>query len=240
MNRQQSRRPAVALDEDTTRRDGGRSMKERLGERLRTARVSQGKSLRGVAAAVGVSGSMLSQVETGRISPSVTTLYDLVTYLDVSLDELLGLTPSDTAAAGGLLRRSVQRASENAVIEMDNGVTWERLATAGRSDVDPLLITYAPGASSSIDGTPMRHSGIEYGLLTDGELTLQLGEESCVLRRGDSICFESRHPHLYRNDSGAPARGVWFVTEQAAQEHLGNRPDEGTHPVPAPDHPEIP
>jgi DNA-binding XRE family transcriptional regulator len=48
-----------------------------MGDRLREARVSRGLSLRGLAERVGVSPSLISQVETGRAKPSVSTLYAL-------------------------------------------------------------------------------------------------------------------------------------------------------------------
>lgn len=190
-------------------------MKERLGERLRETREQKRLSLRAVATAIGISPSMLSQVETGKINPSVTTLYALVSYLDVSLDDLLGLTPTGAPEAADRNHDrppEVQRKSQNPTIEMENGVIWERLANAGHREVDPLLVTYGPGASSSVEGKLMRHMGTEYGFILEGELTLLLDFDTMTLRAGDSVCFDSQRPHLYRNDSGRSARGLWFVT----------------------------
>ena len=50
----------------------------------------RGLSLRSVAQALGVSASLISQVETGKTQPSVSTLYAMANHLGVSLDELLG------------------------------------------------------------------------------------------------------------------------------------------------------
>ena len=66
-----------------------RSVHRRMGERLRAARQGRGLSLRDLAERLGVSASLISQIETGRANPSVSTLYALVDELDVSLDELL-------------------------------------------------------------------------------------------------------------------------------------------------------
>ncbi|MDO5878302.1 MULTISPECIES: cupin domain-containing protein [Paenarthrobacter] len=189
-------------------------MKTELGDRLRQHRQDQGVSLRTLAAAVGISPSMLSQVETGKIHPSVTTLYSLASYLDVSLDDLLGFTPTSRLAPAAQ-SPEIQRHEENPVLEMEGGVIWERLATAGRTGVDPLLVTYSPGAASSVDGKMMRHSGVEYGYILAGELTIQLDFERWTLRAGDSFCFESHRPHLYRNETSVPAKGVWFVVGRA-------------------------
>ena len=44
----------------------------------------------------------------------------------------------------------------------------------------------------------MRHSGIEYGLVLEGNRT-ELDFETYTLRAGDSVCFDSLRPHLYEN-----------------------------------------
>jgi transcriptional regulator with XRE-family HTH domain/quercetin dioxygenase-like cupin family protein len=61
----------------------------RIGQRLRTAREARRMSLRELARRTNVSPSFVSQVERGKTSPSVGTLYSLVTELGLSLDELM-------------------------------------------------------------------------------------------------------------------------------------------------------
>lgn len=194
---------------------------EDIGARLRDARTQRGLSLRSVAQALGVSASLISQVETGKTQPSVSTLYALVTHLGVSMDELLGVTPvADKvvpAVNGGAVHPAVQRASQNPVLDMENGVHWERLAVGEGGPADALLVSYDPGASSSIEGKLMRHSGIEYAYILEGELTLQLDFDTHVLRAGDSLQFDSVRPHLYSNNSDAVARGLWFVVGRRQQ-----------------------
>lgn len=196
-------------------------MPESLGERLRQARTKRGLSLRSVAQELGVSASLISQVEIGKTQPSVSTLYALASHLGVSLDELLGIpTPVAAPAApppppmfghSGPPLPDVQRAADNPVIEMENGVRWERLAVGAGGPAEGVLVTYDPGASSSIEGKLMRHVGFEYAYLLEGELTLQLEFGTHVLRPGDSLQFDSTRPHLYTNRGTEPAKGVWFV-----------------------------
>jgi transcriptional regulator with XRE-family HTH domain len=188
-----------------------------IGARLRGARLEQGLSLRGVAEAVGVSASLVSQVETGKTQPSVSTLYAMVSHLGISMDNLLD--DGDPPARRRRPRSEPPTPADphfghdgqNPVLEMENGVRWERLASGEDGPADALLVTYEPGASSSIEGRLMRHSGIEYAYLLEGELELQLEFDTFVLRAGDSLQFDSVRPHLYANRGDAPARGVWFV-----------------------------
>ena len=63
----------------------------------------------------------------------------------------------------------------------------------------------------------MRHSGIEYAYILEGELTLQLDFDTYVLGPGDSLQFDSVRPHLYSNHGSTPARGIWFVVGRRQQ-----------------------
>ncbi|WDV55921.1 XRE family transcriptional regulator [Streptomyces coeruleorubidus] len=200
-----------------------------VGARIRQARLERGTSLRALAREVGVSASLVSQIETGKSQPSVSTLYAITTALGISVESLFdvresaGVTPR--AALGTVLpalaafaadpgRRigPLVGAGERETLELDSGVVWERLGRVPGADVDFLLVTYRPGGSSSGSGGLMRHPGTEYGFLTSGELILTLGFDEYTVRPGDAVCFESTTPHRYRNDGEVPAVGVWFVS----------------------------
>ncbi|MER6093526.1 helix-turn-helix domain-containing protein [Streptomyces bluensis] len=203
-----------------------------LGARIRQARVERGMSLRALAREIGVSASLVSQIETGKSQPSVSTLYAITTALSLSVEALFDArepAPAAPPAAASALPPTVLHAlaafaadpgrrigplvgaGERETLELDSGVVWERLGHVPGTDVDFLLVTYRPGGSSSGSGGLMRHAGTEYGYLTSGELVLTLGFEEFTVRPGDAVCFESTTPHRYRNDGDEPAVGVWFV-----------------------------
>ena len=194
-----------------------------VGERLREERTRRGVSVRALARDLGVSASLISQIETGKSQPSVSTLYAITTALRISVEDVFG--PSRTtddgvalATLGALGPQRGQRVGpvvtpgQRPVLQLDSGVTWERLGQLQHPHVDFLLITYEPGGTSSSNGGLMRHGGCEYGHLISGSLVLTLGFEDHVLSAGDSVSFESSTPHRYRNDGPEPAVGVWFVT----------------------------
>ncbi len=62
----------------------------RIGGRLREEREKRGISLRELARRVGVSPSLVSQIELDRVNPSVSTLYSLVTELGMTMSEVFG------------------------------------------------------------------------------------------------------------------------------------------------------
>ena len=206
-----------------------------LGERIREERVSRGVSLRALAGQVGVSASMISQIENGKSQPSVSTLYAITSALGVSIQEVFDAAVHDARAPGveqpaavgevpstllealgssrGRRIGPVVRPADRAGLTLDTGVVWERLGELPPHSVDFLLVTYPPGGTSSSTGGQMRHSGAEFGYVLSGSLVLTLGFEEIKLGPGDSFSFESATPHSYRNDGPEPAVGVWFVLE---------------------------
>jgi transcriptional regulator with XRE-family HTH domain len=201
-----------------------------VGARIRQARLERGLGLRALAREVGVSASLVSQIETGKSQPSVSTLYAITTALGISVESLFEGREAAAAREAAVVHALAAFAAdpgrrigplvgpgEREVLELDSGVVWERLGHVPGTDVDFLRVTYRPGGSSSGSGGLMRHAGTEYGYLTSGELVLTLGFDEQVLRPGDAVSFESTTPHRYRNDGDEPAVGVWFVSHQTVQ-----------------------
>jgi transcriptional regulator with XRE-family HTH domain len=193
-----------------------------MGDRLRQARQARGLSLRGLAEVLGVSPSLISQVETGRAKPSDNTLYALATELRISLDVLLFMDTQppvrgeDPAAPEEPIETTlphdpVQRAASRSSIRLGSGVVWERLTTESIRNVDFLEVTYEVGGESSPADAFQRHSGQEWGYVLSGILTVRIGFDEFILQPGDAISFDSGTPHRLFNAGDVPARAVWFT-----------------------------
>jgi transcriptional regulator with XRE-family HTH domain/quercetin dioxygenase-like cupin family protein len=73
-----------------------------IGERLREARQQRGVTVRGLARAIDVSASLISQIETGKSSPSVSTLYAITAALDISIEDVFsGVGDRGAGSANG-------------------------------------------------------------------------------------------------------------------------------------------
>jgi transcriptional regulator with XRE-family HTH domain len=194
-----------------------------MGDRLRQARTARGLSLRKLAERLGVSPSLISQVETGRAKPSVNTLYALANELGISLDTLLFMDTEPPSASDGaddaaaasqdadLPHDPVQRAESRSTIRLGSGVVWERLTTESIRNVDFLQVTYEVGGESSPADAFQRHTGQEWGYVLSGTLTVRIGFDEYLLQPGDAITFDSATPHRLFNAGDVPARAVWFV-----------------------------
>jgi transcriptional regulator with XRE-family HTH domain len=207
-----------------------------VGERLRSERNARTLSLRDLADRIGVSPSLLSQIETGRARPSVSTLYALATELDISIDDLLFLDPDRGMAPGepGPARRAtglaeagerpgpVQRVSDRAAIRLASGVVWERLTTASDPDVEFLFVTYEVGGASSPEREFQRHGGHEWGFVVSGTLGVTIGFDEYELGPGDAVSIPSTTPHRLYNRGDEPVHAIWFVLgRHSTQEEVG-------------------
>jgi transcriptional regulator with XRE-family HTH domain len=195
-----------------------------LGPRLRAIRVSRGLSLRELARRLELSPSTISQIETGKLQPSVRTLYALVSEFGVTVDTVLfdqappapdghsapvaeSPIANDTPGPG----LAIQRAEGRPAITLDSGVTWERLMFWGDDDVEFMEAIYEPDGASGPDEALVRHSGHEFGYVLSGKLRVVVGSDEFLLAPGDSITFPSSTPHRLANGGSETARAIWVV-----------------------------
>src|SRR4249919_863015 len=186
----------------------------KVGHRLRAERERLGIGLRELARRVGVSPSLVSQIELDRVNPSVSTLYALVTELGMTMSDVFG--DSDSG------ERVVRRLSDDSgglaacpetrlVINLASGVRWERLTRDRDRDVEFLYVVYPVGAASCAEDALTTHGGKEYGYVTSGTLGVQVAFEAYELGPGGSIAFDSSSPHRLWAIGDEPVHAIWVV-----------------------------
>jgi DNA-binding XRE family transcriptional regulator/quercetin dioxygenase-like cupin family protein len=222
-----------------------------VGERLRARRRERRLSLRDLASRLGVSPSLISQIERGRAKPSVSTLYAIVAELDVSLDELLfndvwpppapaaprpgssgpvvgasaGNEPTPPGPLADRLRpQPVQPAATRHRIRLASGVIWERLTTVSEPGVEFLYVVYEVGGASSPADAFQRHAGHEWGYVISGTLEVVIGFDRHVLEAGDAVSLDSRIPHRLANIGDTPVHAIWFVMGRDVDPRLIDQP----------------
>jgi transcriptional regulator with XRE-family HTH domain/mannose-6-phosphate isomerase-like protein (cupin superfamily) len=218
-----------------------------VGSHIRDRRQSLELSVRELARRVGLSASLISQIERGKATPSVATLYAITNELGLSLDELFSEgagAPSPTAAVGAFadaadgLRQldahmrsngagsdegsagPVVRPSQRKAIQLHSGVRWELLTPSSDPNIDFLFVDYEPGGASCDPGVLMRHAGREYGYVLSGTLEVTVEFETYRLAPGDSICFDSTIPHRLATLGDEPVHAIWFVVGRSGDARL--------------------
>ena len=209
-----------------------------IGDRLRAERSAKGLSLRELAERLNVSPSLISQIETGRARPSVSTLYAIATELGVSLDDLLfidadrpvaALDPRMTERGMGVVGSGerpgpLQRVADRKRIRLASGVVWERLTTVSEPDLEFLHVTYEVGGASSPEHEFQRHGGREWGYVISGTLNVTIGFDEYELGPGDAISIPSTVPHRLVNHGTEPVHAIWFVIGRNSNADAGAAP----------------
>jgi transcriptional regulator with XRE-family HTH domain len=193
-----------------------RARASNIGPKLRQAREHKNMSVRGLARYVGVSPSLVSQIERGRVMPSVGTLYSIANELGLVVDDLFtGAQPrrknerADMAVAD--VANPVLKSGQRKVIKLADGVRWERLTPTPDKDVEFLVVVYEVGAESCPKDALIRHGGKEYAYVLSGRLGIKIGFEEFELGQGDSIAFDAQMPHRLWTVGKEPAEALWVV-----------------------------
>ena len=180
-----------------------------IGPRLRAQREQLRLSLRELARRIGVSASLISQIERDKVNPSVGTLYSLVRELGLSMGDLFTTQP-----AGPYLPPAASphvTPDTRALINLESGVTWERLTATADPGVEFLRVIYDIGSESCPEHSLLRHGGKEYAYLITGHLGVQIGFDHYELHPGDSISFDASSPHRLWTIGDHPAEAIWIV-----------------------------
>jgi transcriptional regulator with XRE-family HTH domain len=215
-----------------------------IGEKLRAVRQERKMSLRELADKAEISASMLSQIETGKVFPSVRSLYGIASALNVSVDyffpeqnnnhassENLSVNPASDLTASEMRDAKVRGATQTVrefpatkqaspIVHADSRPTIELMGGVTWSRLTAHAQEEAEFleinyAPGAMSGANMsHHEGREFGLVLEGELVIELGFESYTLKAGDSIILESTTPHRLINKSSQSMRAVWVVLNQ--------------------------
>jgi transcriptional regulator with XRE-family HTH domain len=181
--------------------------KAALARRLKHARLVQGLTLKALADAAGCSESMLSKVERGHASPSLSKLHRLAKALNTNIAEL---TSGEENPISPLMR-----AGERTVIEFGTGrhrasIKLERIIVPSKAWLLQADIHILEPKAKS--GEQITHSGEELGFVIEGEFELILDKIKHRLHTGDSFHFISDIPHSYRNPGSSVTRILWINT----------------------------
>jgi XRE family transcriptional regulator, regulator of sulfur utilization len=176
-----------------------------VGHRVRALREAMGWSLRDLAERSGVSAPMLSQVERGETSPTLTVAARIAAGLELTLSQLLRLDEGQHV--------TVSRADERRRYAR-GGHQFEELTPplpGQRADVS--LHTLKPGAATGGRKDPPMHEpgSRETTVVLTGTLALVVDGTRYELRAGDSVTFDADLPHHFENDGEKPTRFVAVI-----------------------------
>jgi transcriptional regulator with XRE-family HTH domain len=180
---------------------------KRLGERIKQLRVKKGMGLVELGRHTGLSASFLSQLETGRVVPTLRNLARISLVFSKDLSYFFEPEPKT------LFR--VQRGKDRIRLPQsgtdDPSYYFESLGyLIPDRQLDPYFAEFLPNV------TPRRahqHPGCEFLYVLEGEMNIVHGEASHRLEAGDAVYFDANTPHSYANAGQASAKAL-IVTLQ--------------------------
>lgn len=162
-----------------------------LGAAIRRLRDDHRLSVRTLASKCGFSASFISQVELNQASPSLSSLERIAYGLGVTLGQFFQASES--------IAPTVIRSSRRPMLQ--SGWSRSQIESLGPpgigSRLEALLITMRPGGSSG--GRAHSHETELFAIVLAGEVRLELGDTTQLLRRGDAITIPPGTPHRWEN-----------------------------------------
>ncbi len=167
-----------------------RLLEEAIGRAARLFREKAGLTIQELSNASGISPGMLSKIEHGSTSPSLSTIQALSQALNVPVTSLF---------------RGFEETRDATFVKSGQGLKIERRGTRaghqyellGHTPHGPVIVEpYMITLSEKSDVFPIfQHPGLEFIYMLEGELVYRHGGETYLLEPGDTLFFDSDAPH---------------------------------------------
>jgi transcriptional regulator with XRE-family HTH domain len=179
--------------------------KHRFGGKIRSVREKRGMTMKSLAEQIGVTESLISQIERDKVSPAIDTLLAITEALNIDVEYIF----SDIKKT-----KPVQVIKKNARSRFETkGILYEQLSNCGTENDHGIESYYLEIDAGKEKGSgEYGHIGMEMGIIISGKCTLEYGAEVYTLESGDSVSFSSDIPHVLRNTSSGKLKAFWVVT----------------------------
>ncbi len=178
------------VDDETTERF---IAEKHIGERIKRLRLKKSMGLVELGKHTGLSASFLSQLETGRVVP---TLRNLARVAMVFSKDLSYFFETDPQSIFRVHRRKERVRLPQTGVESPSYYFESLGYMVPDRHMDPYFAEFIPQAQNP-ESKPHMHPGYEFLYVLDGQLGLQHGEHQATLEPGDAVYFDSSTAHSY-------------------------------------------
>ena len=175
-----------------------------IGEKILEYRNSKNLSIKELSSMIGVTSSLLSQIEKGVSNPSINTLKMISKALDIPLYNFF---KKDVTSNGLIIRK------ENRVkltFPENNNLSYELLSPSSNGVIQCMMLDLPENTSTSDE--LMNHDGEEVATILEGCVDLHLDDEVVHLNVGDSIRILPNMNHRWVNSSKDLSKIIFSVT----------------------------
>jgi transcriptional regulator with XRE-family HTH domain len=177
-----------------------------LGARIKGLRAERGLQQRQLAEKAGMTPSMVSQIEAGRLTPSLPTLGKLAAALGVPIASLFEPTPHG--------RLHVSRKGEYPVVSFDGTTEKWHVLGAGlfQGKIRAVVSTLGPRAKGvKTDKVVIAPGQMKLFYVLEGKVALHYDGSSQQLEAGDSAYLDGGTPHGWENLGSKSAKALWVI-----------------------------
>ncbi|MCX6632823.1 MAG: XRE family transcriptional regulator [Candidatus Solibacter sp.] len=180
-----------------------------IGRKLRQLRMRKKIALVDLGKHTGLSASMLSQLENGKLVPTLATLARISMVFDVGLEHFFGNRRGQKTFA--VVRAGERLRFPDRADAPTPSYFFECLAFAAQ---DKGLQAYVAEFPPRKEGEVHEHfhDGAELVFVLEGSVGIRFEGEEHVLEQGDSVYFDSSEPHAYRGLVPDLSRAVVVTT----------------------------
>ena len=180
-----------------------------IGTKLRALRLKKKIALVDLGKHTGLSASMLSQLENGKLVPTLPTLARIAMVFDVGLDHFFG--DRRRTKLFSIVRAQERMKFPDRPSSTKPDFWFESLAYSAQDKSLQAYLAEFPNRSGA-EVREHSHDGAEFLHVTQGSLAIRYQNEEFVLRQGDSVYFDASEPHAYRGLSEEPASALVITT----------------------------
>ena len=180
-----------------------------IGKKLKQLRLRKKIGLVDLGKHTGLSASMLSQLENGKMIPTLPTLARIAMVFDVGIDHFF--MDRRKKSLFSVVRRGERMRFPERADAPDPAYHFECLAFSSQEkSLQAYFAVFEPRPQEKV--ADHAHEGAEFLHVLEGELAIHYIDEETTLSAGDSVYFDSGNPHGYRAVGSAPARAIVVTT----------------------------
>lgn len=198
-----------------------------IGERIKRLRLKKSMGLVELGRHTGLSASFLSQLETGRVVP---TLRNLARIAMVFSKDLSYFFETEPAALFRVHRRKERVRMPQTGVDQPTYFFESLGYMVPDRHMDPYFAEFVP-LTAEMSPKAHMHPGYEFLYLLDGELSLHHGDHQFALGPGDAVYFDAGTPHSYECASGRPAEAIIVTMHQPLAAAPQSRGPAGVPPA---------
>jgi len=181
-----------------------------IGERIKRLRLKKSMGLVELGKHTGLSASFLSQLETGRVVPTLRNLARIAMVFSKDLSYFFETEPH---ALFRIHRRKERVRLPQTGVDLPTYFFESLGYMVPDRHMDPYFAEFVP-LTKDMEPKAHLHPGSEFLYVLEGELELQHGEQQCTLGPGDAVYFDASTPHAYQCAGKKPATAIIVTMHQ--------------------------